>query len=106
MSTIKTWIVVVATASLLVGCVGGMSSEEKQQAYQQAIAGAKQAYEKVLGVGYAWRDTAKLMKEAEKTASEGELEKATDLAVEARKQSELAYNQYQNEKNAGEIGIR
>ncbi|MDZ7662714.1 hypothetical protein [Thiohalophilus sp.] len=106
MSNIKTLIVFVATAWLVAGCAGGMSSEQKQQQYQQEMSAAKAAYERVREVEYAWRDTEDLMKAAEKAAGEGELGKAIDLAVEARKQSEIAYNQYQDQKDAGEHGIR
>lgn len=106
MSNIKTLIVFVAIAWLVAGCAGGMSSEGKQQEYLQEMAAARAAYERVLRVEYVWRDTEDLMKAAEKAASEGELDKAIDLAVEARKQSEIAYNQYQDQKDAAERGIR
>ncbi|MFP3873985.1 MAG: hypothetical protein ACLFV1_05985 [Thiohalophilus sp.] len=106
MINIKSLIVFFVTAWLVAGCAGGMSSEQQQQQYQQELSAAKSAYVKAMKVHYAWRDTAKLMKSAEKAASEGELDKAIDLAVEARKQSELAYNQYQDQKDAGEVGIR
>lgn len=96
----------VATVFLLTGCAAGPSSQEKQAAYEQAMSAAKAAYGKSLSVESAWRDAEDLIKAAEKAAKEGEMEKAIKLATESRKQSELAYAQYVEQKNAGEVGIR
>lgn len=101
----KTLAVMAISSWLVIGCAG-MGSEEKQRAYEQAMAEAQAAYNKSLTVQFAWRDSMDLMKAAEKAAKDGELDKAISLANESRQQSELAYNQYQEQKNAGEVGIR
>jgi hypothetical protein len=104
MKYIKTLTAIAATTWLVAGCAG--TSPEQQQAYEQAMSEAEAAHKKALSVEYAWRDTAKLMKSAKEAAEKGEIDKATKLATKARKESELAYNQYLQEKTAGADGIR
>lgn len=99
--------IMAVSGGLLVGCTGmGPSNEEMQQKYDQALTTAQAAYDKVYAVEFAWRDTGDMIKEAKKAAEKGELEKAVKLLEASRKESELAYNQYQDQKNAGTIGIR
>ena len=104
MKYIKTLALAALATGLVAGCAG--TSPEQQQAYEQAMADAKAAYEKAKSVDYAWRDTAKLMKKAEQAAKKDEIKQATKLANKDRKESELAYQQYMDQKNAGEVAIR
>ena len=107
MIKLKALMVYLVTAWLLVGCAGmGAPTEAQKQEYQQTIAAAKAAYQKVVEVEYAWRDTADIMKAAQKAADEGEIDKAIKLATKAKRESELAYNQYLEQSNAGVRGIR
>jgi len=106
MTHMKTLIVTVAMAWLVGACAGGLSTEEKQTAYEQTLAAAESAYNKALSVGFAWTNSEELLKAAREAAGKGELDKATSLARESRTMSELAYNQYLEQKDAGEIGIR
>lgn len=66
-----------------------------------AIKAAEQATARVDEVGYAWRDTGTMIEDARKAAEQGETEQALALANEARQQSELAWEQYERNKNAG-----
>ena len=67
----------------------------------KAITQASAALKKADSVGFAWRDTGKLIKEAQAAAEKGDSEKAMALAVAARKQGEAAYQQYLDQRNAG-----
>lgn len=103
MNTIKTLLAFTVGAWLLAGCagIGGESAEQTQQRYAQAMAEAQTAYDKVYAVEFSWRDTQDLMKAAQKAAEKGEYDKAIALANQSRKESELAYNQYLEQKGAG-----
>jgi hypothetical protein len=93
------------TAWLGAGCAGSgpvpASAEQKQQRYQQALAEAEAAYQKVYAVQYAWRDTEELLSSAKEAAAKGDIDNAIGMATEAKSQSELAYEQYEAGKTAG-----
>ncbi len=78
-----------------VGCAG--TTEEAtggdQAAAEAAIAAAKSANAKANAEGYAWRDTGKLIKKAEKALKAGKYEEAIKLANKAKRQAELAVEQ-------------
>jgi hypothetical protein len=59
-----------------------------------AAEGAQKAAAKL---GYEWRDTDKLIKEAKALAEKGEKDKAMSLAKKAEDQAKIAMNQYQIE---------
>ncbi|MFZ0788148.1 MAG: hypothetical protein WAM94_00820, partial [Chromatiaceae bacterium] len=68
---------------------------------EQAIADAEAARKKAATVGGEWRDTAKMIKEAQDLVKSGEYDKAIKLANMAKRQGELGYAQSLAEKNAG-----
>jgi hypothetical protein len=68
---------------------------------EQAIADAEAARKKAASVGGEWRDTAKMIKEAQDLVKSGEYDKAIKLANSAKRQGELGYAQSLAEKNAG-----
>ena len=76
-------IAVFSTASVN---AGDMSAEA-------AIAAAKEAQKQANSVGGEWRDTAKMIKKAEKLLKEGKAEEAAKLAQEAEAQGMLGYMQ-------------
>ena len=53
--------------------IGAAPSRDSYLNYAGVIEAAKQAYAKALSVDGAWRDTTKMIKSAEKLASEGKL---------------------------------
>ncbi len=67
---------------------------------EQAIADAEAARKKAASVGGEWRDTGKMIKEAQDLVKTGEYDKAIKLANQARRQGELGYEQAVAEKNA------
>jgi len=92
---------------LVLGLVAGCTSTPPAPVHDdmadvnQAIAGAKAAIAKAKSLNWIWRDTEKILKKAESEAASGEPHKtlAIKLANKARKQAELAVNQYYLEKS-------
>jgi len=66
-----------------------------------AIAEAEAAIEKADSVGFAWRDSGKILKSARAAAADGEREQALELAAQAKFQGEAGYAQYEANKDAG-----
>ena len=79
---------------------GGGDKAASQQA-EQAIAAAEEARKKASSVGGEWRDTGKMIEEAQGLAKSGKFEEAVALAGKAQRQGELGYAQALQEKNAG-----
>jgi hypothetical protein len=111
----KKLIGVLMIASLaLAGCV---NVKQAQDEYAAAVAAAKDAQKKAAAVGYEWRDTGKMIKQAEETAkSAAEKEKAGDkeaafaayqsaakMARKAEEQSHDAVKQQAEQANAGPL---
>ncbi|MBK1649911.1 hypothetical protein [Rhabdochromatium marinum] len=67
---------------------------------EQAIEAATAAADKANSVGGEWRDTRKMIKQAETLAQAGEFESAIKQANAARKQGEFGYAQAMREKGA------
>ena len=63
-------------------------------AYEAAVAARKAAVE----VGYEWRDTKKLLRQARKLAKKGEFENAVALANRAKRQGELGVMQAEEQE--------
>jgi membrane protein involved in colicin uptake len=74
---------------------------ESKDAAEQAIAAAEAARKKAASVGGEWRDTGKMIKEAQAAAEAGKFEEAVKLASKAERQGELGYEQAMHEKDAG-----
>ena len=81
-----------ATGCSSTGTTEGMAKDNNQEV-KQIIADAKAALDKASKGGYAWRDTGKMIKQAEKALADGDTAKATSLATKALEQSELARKQ-------------
>lgn len=71
--------------------------------FKAAISAAKSSYKAVLKVNMAWRDTAKMIKKAEKLHKKGKVDAAIKLANKAHKQS---INAMAQAKVAGSAGPR
>ncbi|NEV62937.1 hypothetical protein [Thiorhodococcus minor] len=66
----------------------------------QVIEAAEAARKKAASVGGEWRDTAKMITEAEGLAKSGKFEESIALANKAERQGELGYEQAMREKDA------
>jgi len=64
----------------------------------QAIAAAEAAAKKAQEVGYQWRDTEKLIKDAKAAAAKQDFAAAQKLANAAEQQGKLSLEQHQREK--------
>jgi len=91
--------------SVAVGCAGAPAEPsadqveaDQQEAAEEAIADAKAKLEEAKSMGAAWRDTDKMIKEAEQALADGDSGKAIELANQARRQSENAIAQKQAEE--------
>lgn len=90
---------IVLVFAVAVGCTSTTdSSGSNEQAAIDAIAAAKKANKDAKAIGYEWRDTAKIIKKAEKALADGDYDKAIELANKARRQAENAIAQEQSER--------
>ena len=71
----------------------GKALSANEQKVQNVIDEAKAELKVAVADGYAWRDTGKFIKQAEKALADGDIAKATSLATKALQQSELAKKQ-------------
>ena len=67
------------------------ASQEKQA--HKAVMAAMSANKAAKKVNYEWKNTAKLIKEAEAAAKKGKFDIAKKLAMQAQKQAEVAQKQ-------------
>jgi nucleoid-associated protein YgaU len=97
-------LVATLTLGLAVGCATTEEPMEEETAAgpspaaKNAIYSAKLANAKAAKLGYEWRDTGKLIQEAEKAAAAGDNDTAVSLAAKARAQAEAAIDQYYREQ--------
>ena len=61
--------------------------------YEQAVIDATASIDNAKKLNYEWRDSRKLLKQAEKLNKEGKTDKALNLLAEAKKQGEMAVAQ-------------
>jgi hypothetical protein len=90
----KALVLALFSTSLVVGCTANQPVKSST-----AIDDAKAAIAKNKSVQWIWRDTEKLLKRAEAASAEGDQQKASQLANEARLQAELALQQYYDERS-------
>ena len=99
-TTFKHLAVILLALGIAVGCAGPVEKEDdgQVQAAEQAIAAAKAANSEAKAMGAEWRDTDKLIKQAEEALAAGDTGKAIELANEARRQAENAMAQKRAEE--------
>ena len=88
----------------VVACTGmetTNSGAEDQAAFEQLYQQADQAYQKVAAVGGAWSVTEELLDNAKEAAAKADYETATNLVKRAQFESDMAYEQYESQKDAG-----
>jgi hypothetical protein len=81
------------------GAAAPVDSAKKAEA-EKAIADAEAARKKAASVAGEWRDTKKMINEAEELVKTGELEEAIKKANKAKRQGELGYAQALSQKGA------
>jgi hypothetical protein len=67
----------------------------------EVITETSASWKEAISGGYAWRDTGKMLKKAQKLSEEGDAEKAQKLAMKASEQIKMAQQQYKEQENAG-----
>lgn len=91
--------VVTLALGITVGCsntstdTSTKTTSDSQQEAAQLIAEAKSALNTAIEGNYAWRDTGKIIKQAETALAAGDVDKARALADKALDQSEMAKKQ-------------
>ena len=86
-----------AVSALLAAPLSAFADSDFETAKQQAIAEINKAE----AVGFEWRDSRKILQQAEKTQKAGNHEKAMKLVRQARQQGIAAVAQAERQKNAG-----
>jgi hypothetical protein len=79
---------------------GASAETGKKTEAERAIADAEAARKKADSVGGEWRDTAKMIKDAQDLVKSGDFEGAIKLANRAKRQGELGYDQAISQKGA------
>lgn len=80
---------------------GTTEAPATRDTYKIAFNDAKIALNKAAKAKNEWRDSGKILIKAAKAAKTGDFRTATRLALQAKRQGELAYAQSQVEANAG-----
>ncbi|MEL0280257.1 MAG: hypothetical protein VW988_02445 [Gammaproteobacteria bacterium] len=75
------------------------ANEINQETSAKIIKQAETSYKKVLKVKNAWRDTNKIIKQAKKAHKAKDYEKSVMLAKKALNEANMAYEQYDKQKN-------
>ncbi len=77
------------------------ASNPTAEAVQNALHIAEQARQRAASVDYEWRDTAKILQQAQAALAHNDLAKALQLAQLAKLQSDMAVVQAEQQKTAG-----
>ena len=87
--------------ALCVASGGALAADQADfdKAYEAAVA----AQQKAASVSGEWRDTAKMLQQAQKMAGEGDFEGAVKLAQQAEHQGQRGYEQMTSQ--AGKVGL-
>ena len=89
-NTLLAFAIAVFSSAYLTAAIAGGSSDGNAV---ETIVAAKAALKKADSVGGAWRDTAKMIKKAEKLLTDGDTEAAIKQAKKAKDQGMLGYDQ-------------
>ncbi len=81
------------TACASTGTANEMVKEATAQDAEQAIAAAESARKQAAALKYEWRDTGKMIKQAQELAKEGKFVDAVNKARMAQRQGEMATQQ-------------
>lgn len=94
---------VFAAVLTLIGCAS--TSETKMGGgatdFPGLVKEATASIKKAKSVGGEWRDSNDFLKKAEEAAKAGDMKKAMSLAIKAKDEGKLGYEQALSQKNAG-----
>jgi len=88
----RLFFVALLSLGLITGCASTDESSDSMTA-EEAISAAKAANAEAKAANYEWRDTGKLISQAEKALADGDEEGAIELANKAAAQAEIAVAQ-------------
>lgn len=93
----------IVSALLLAACASTPQNKMEHDAedFPTLIKQAEAAVQKSAEIGFEWRDVSKLIGQAKMAAANGDLERAIKLAIQAKRQGELAYQQGLDQQDAG-----
>ena len=77
----------------------GFSAESNKDISSKLIKDAKKTYKQVVKLNNAWRDTQKIIKQAEKAHNNKKYDKSKDLAKKALNQAKMAIEQHNSQKD-------
>lgn len=107
-AALRTFVLVAAAGLVAAGCATAPKEQQPLPAAKpagpspaatQAIAEAEAAIREAKALDWIWRDTEKFLKKAKKAAEKGDNTRAIRLARKAKRQAELAVNQYYLEES-------
>ena len=82
-------------------CAATRASEaDDAETFKAAYEAGKAARKAAAAVGFEWRDTKKMLRQAKKLAEKGEYEEAIELANEAKRQGEHGVAQAREQETA------
>ncbi|MEJ2509538.1 MAG: SoxXA-binding protein [Gammaproteobacteria bacterium] len=87
-------------AALLAVSACASTPSASQADASAAIQAAQKSYQHAQSVDFAWRDTGKIIKKAKSLEGKGDYAAAVKLANKAKRQGELAYQQYLAQQGA------
>ena len=90
--------ILILAGALATGCTTLAANERTAADAEAAIAAAKAAQKKAGSVAGEWRDTGKMIKQAEAAVKAGDFAKAVKTAGKAQHQGEVGYEQAVSQK--------
>ncbi len=81
------------------------AAEPTAEDFNAAFADANEARKMAGELGHEWRDTAKILKQAQETAQSGDLKKAMELVAKAKLQGEAGIVQAKRESTLWESRV-
>lgn len=91
----------ITMAAILAACLSTPAIAADKAAYDKAVANAKAALDAASAVDGEWRDSRKMLKQAEKAAAQGDYDKAVKLAETAEFQGVMGKKQALQEDKVG-----
>jgi len=102
MTSIKSKLLTLAATAIL--ALSSNVFAASQADFDKVYAAAEAEVKKAAAVKNEWRDTGKIMKQAQAAAKEGDFDKAIGLANKAKFQGQAAQEQAASQANAGNPG--